>query len=102
MLLSDRPSSEYDMSPRGVRIATGALLGLAWGAGFRAYMSELAGEASKFNWAGTFGAILVPSALSGAALGLAQDLRRNGGAPTPRRSPLPSRRSCCQVPFPCS
>lgn len=69
------------MSPRGVRIATGALLGLTWGAGFRAYMSELAGGASTFNWVGTFGAILVPSALSGAALGLAEDLRRNGGAP---------------------
>lgn len=60
-------------------IALGALCGLAWAAGFRAYMVELAGAASAFSWWGTFGALLLPGALVGGLLGWAEVMRRDGG-----------------------
>jgi hypothetical protein len=53
--------------------------GIAWAAGFRGYMVELAGPASTFDWWGTFGAILLPGALVGGLLGWAEALRRTGG-----------------------
>lgn len=61
-------------------IVIGAICGLAWAAGFRAYMAELVGFASSFDWVGTFGVILLPGALTGALLGWAEALRRGGGA----------------------
>ncbi|ASD21805.1 hypothetical protein B7495_06600 [Cryobacterium sp. LW097] len=61
-------------------IVIGAICGIAWAAGFRAYMVELVGIASTFEWDGTFGAILLPGALAGALLGWAEALRRSGGA----------------------
>jgi len=61
-------------------IVIGAICGLAWAAGFRAYMVELVGVASRFEWGGTFGAILLPGAIIGGLLGWAESLRRTGGA----------------------
>ena len=61
-------------------IGIGAVCGLAWAAGFRAYMVELAGSASSFEWWGTFGAILLPGAVVGALLGWAEAVRSRGGA----------------------
>jgi hypothetical protein len=61
-------------------IAIGALAGLAWGAGFRGFMVEIAGPASStFSWYGTFVGILLPAAVTGALLGWAEHLRRTGG-----------------------
>ncbi len=60
-------------------IAFGALAGLAWAASLRGYMAELAGPASRVDWFGTFGLILLPGLLVGAALGWAEALRRDGG-----------------------
>lgn len=53
--------------------------GIAWAAGFRGYMVELAGPASTFDWWGTFGALIFPGAVVGGLLGLAEALRRTGG-----------------------
>lgn len=44
-------------------VVVGAVCGLAWAAGFRSYMVELAGPASAVGWAGTFGAVLLPGAI---------------------------------------
>lgn len=75
--------------PRGTRtpasrrnaalVAVGAVCGIAWAAGFRAYMVELAGPASTFSWWGTFGTILLPGAIVGGLLGWAEALRSSGG-----------------------
>jgi hypothetical protein len=54
------------------RIAIGTVLGFAWGTALRAWMVLLAlkfGESPQFTWEGTFGAILLPTALVGAILG---------------------------------
>lgn len=56
----------------------GATLGLAWGASLRGWMAVLAGDASDFTWAGTFVAVLLPATLIGAALGWAEQCRRQG------------------------
>lgn len=61
-------------------IAIGLVCGLAWAAGFRAYMAELVGLSSRFEWSGTFGFILLPGAVTGGLLGWAESLRRRGGA----------------------
>ena len=56
------------------RVVVGGFLGLAWGASLRAWMVLLAlefGDRPQFTWAGTFGAILLPTALVGALLGAA-------------------------------
>ncbi|MEV7133538.1 hypothetical protein AB0N24_11690 [Arthrobacter sp. NPDC093128] len=60
-------------------VAIGMTCGIAWAAGFRGYMVELAGPASTFGWWGTFGAILLPGATVGGLLGWAEALRRSGG-----------------------
>jgi len=60
-------------------ITIGTICGIAWGAGFRGYMVELAGPNSTVGWWGTFGAILLPGALAGGLLGWAEALRRTGG-----------------------
>jgi len=60
-------------------VAVGALFGLAWAAGLRGYMVALAGQDSTFGWAGTFAALLLPGAVTGALLGWAEHLRRTGG-----------------------
>ena len=56
------------------RVVAGAFLGLAWGAALRAWMTLLAlefGDRPQYTWLGTFGAILLPTALMGAVLGWA-------------------------------
>ncbi|WP_308466391.1 hypothetical protein [Rathayibacter soli] len=60
-------------------IAIGTTCGIAWAAGFRGYMVELAGQTSTFSWWGTFGTILFPGAIAGGLLGWAEALRRTGG-----------------------
>lgn len=60
-------------------VLVGAVCGLAWAAGFRAYMAELVGGDSRFDWYGTFIAILGAGLLTGALLGLAEYFRRTGG-----------------------
>lgn len=57
----------------------GAICGLAWAAGFRGFMAEVAGPGSAVDWAGTFGGILVPGMVAGALLGWAEHCRRTGG-----------------------
>jgi hypothetical protein len=52
----------------------GAACGLAWACALRAYMVELAGPESTFDWLGTFFAILAPGVLAGAVLGAASGL----------------------------
>jgi hypothetical protein len=54
-----------------VRALLGAVVGLSWACGLRAYMAELAGFDSAFTWMGTFFAILTPGILTGAILGAA-------------------------------
>ena len=75
----DDESAGPARGPRTSLIVIGAICGLAWAAGFRAYMVELAGPGSSFEWVGTFGVILVPGAVTGALLGWAESLRRAGG-----------------------
>ncbi|WP_251039293.1 hypothetical protein [Arthrobacter sp. ISL-72] len=70
-----RPARHRSAAP----VAAGVICGIAWAAGFRGYMVELAGPASAFSWWGTFGAILVPGAVAGGLLGWAEALRRAGG-----------------------
>lgn len=59
-------------------VAIGAVSGLAWAAGFRAYMMEIAGPASRFEWFGTVGAILVPGLFVGALFGYAAAMSAAG------------------------
>lgn len=70
-----------DGRPRSglVLVTAGTICGIAWAAGFRSYMSELAGTDSQIDWAGTFAAILLPGAVTGGLLGWAEHLRRSGG-----------------------
>lgn len=60
-------------------LAAGAVGGLAWAGSLRAYMVELAGFGSRVDWVGTFAQILLPGAIVGALLGLAEYIRRTGG-----------------------
>lgn len=60
-------------------IAVGAVAGLAWAAGFRGFMVEIAGAESAVEWTGTFAGILLPGAVTGGLLGWAEHLRRTGG-----------------------
>ena len=61
-------------------VVAGALCGLAWAAGFRSWMAQMVGPTdSSVSWWGTFGQVLVPGMLVGAALGLAEHRRRAGG-----------------------
>ena len=80
---------DRDPTTTGVRVrpsrwrflAVGAIGGLFWGAAFRAWMAEMAGAESQFDWYGTFVAIVGSGALVGALLGLAEYIRRTGGRP---------------------
>jgi hypothetical protein len=62
-------------------VLVGALCGLAWAAAFRAFMAEIAGGASRFEWYGTFVGILSAGVITGALLGLGEYFRRTGGRP---------------------
>ena len=60
-------------------VLVGGLCGLAWAAGLRGFMAQIAGSEASVDWAGTFGWILVPGIGVGALLGWAQHLRLSGG-----------------------
>jgi hypothetical protein len=79
---ADRQKSNHNSKiagERGKLVLLGALCGLAWAAGLRAFMSEVAGPESAATWMSTFGWILVPGLITGALLGWAEQLRRTGG-----------------------
>jgi hypothetical protein len=52
--------------------AVGALCGFAWAAALRAFMWEVAGPDAAVEWAGTFLWVLLPGAVIGALLALAE------------------------------
>ncbi len=60
-------------------VAIGGGCGLAWAAGLRGLMAELAGPESTVNWYGTFAQVLLPGVVVGALLGWAEHVRRTGG-----------------------
>jgi len=59
-------------------ILIGAVVGIAWAASLRGFMSELAGPASAFAFSGTFGIIIPVGVVVGALLGWAEYQRRTG------------------------
>lgn len=59
-------------------VLAGIVCGLAWGAGLRAFMAAAAGPDSSVGWFGTFGIVLLLSAVVGGLLGWAEHLRRTG------------------------
>lgn len=64
------------------RIALGMLAGITWGCALRLLMADVAGSASTYSWWGTFGAIVLPAAVTGALLGWAwarRDASRSTG-----------------------
>ena len=71
---ANEPASLSHGKEMAVRAAAGAVIGLGWGAALRGWMVVLAlqfGERPNFTWQGTFGGILLPSAIMGAILGVA-------------------------------
>jgi len=60
-------------------LAIGGVCGLAWAAGLRGFMAELAGSDSTVAWYGTFAQILLPGLSTGVLLGWAEHIRRTGG-----------------------
>jgi hypothetical protein len=74
----DSPIAEPSSDPRPLVIA-GAIVGLTWAAALRGWMIQLAGDASAFQWVGTFALVLVPGLFVGALIGLAEHRRRIGG-----------------------
>ena len=67
--------------PAALSILIGALLGVNWAAGFRAFMAEIAGAESTFGWYATFVAVLGGAGIVGGLLGWADHIRRTGGRP---------------------
>jgi hypothetical protein len=57
-------------------IVAGVVGGIAWGAALRGFMAMVAGPDSVVSWLGTFGFLLVPSAVVGGLLGYAEHRRR--------------------------
>jgi len=57
----------------------GAIAGIAWAASLRGWMVELVGTGSSFAWIPTFAQILLPGAVIGLLLGVADYFRRTGG-----------------------
>lgn len=66
-------------------VALGLLCGLAWAAGLRGWMAQIAGDSSSFGWAGTFALVLLPGAAVGGLLAWAEHLRRCGSLSGARR-----------------
>ncbi len=60
-------------------LAAGGVYGLAWAAGLRGFMAQLAGSGSEIHWYGTFVQILLPGVITGVLLGWAEHIRRTGG-----------------------
>lgn len=59
----------------------GGLCGLAWAAGLRGFMAQIAQYSSTVSWSGTFGYLLLPGLCIGLLLGWAEHLRQVGGRP---------------------
>jgi hypothetical protein len=59
-------------------VLLGALSGLAWSAGLRGMMAEVAGDESGYTWM-TVTWVLLPGTVIGALLGWAEAVRRTGG-----------------------
>jgi hypothetical protein len=59
-------------------ILVGAVVGIAWAASLRGFMSQLAGPDSTFTFGGTFGIIIPAGVVVGALLGWAEYQRRTG------------------------
>jgi hypothetical protein len=66
---------------RAANLLLGGLCGLAWAAGLRGFMAQIAQDASGVSWSGTFGWILLPGLVIGMLLGWAEHLRTTGGRP---------------------
>jgi hypothetical protein len=78
--VADRPVQATAGQGRGVvLVLLGGLLGLAWAAGMRGFMAQIAQDESSVSWSGTFGYILIPGLLIGLLLGWAEHLRATGG-----------------------
>lgn len=74
-----RPAAPGAPARRGVAyVVAGGVAGLAWAAGLRGFMVEVAGAETTVGWLATFGGILLPGAVTGALLGRAEHLRRSG------------------------
>jgi hypothetical protein len=58
-------------------LVIGGICGLAWAAGFRSWMIQAAGSASKFTWS-TFIWLLLPGTIIGTLLGLAEYQHQTG------------------------
>ena len=69
-------------------VVVGAVGGLAWAAGLRGLMAEVAGPGSEVSWGGTFLGVLLPGLVAGALLGRSEHRRRAGlRAPRTVRGP---------------
>lgn len=68
-------------NPGPALVLLGGLLGLAWAAGMRGFMTQVAESESSVSWSGTFGFILLPGVLIGLLLGWAEHRRRAGEPP---------------------
>lgn len=66
-------------------VAVGAVAGLAWAAGLRGLMVEVAGPGSEVSWGGTFLGVLLPGLVAGALFGRSEHRRRAGLRRPPRR-----------------
>lgn len=60
-------------------VLLGGLLGFAWAAGLRGFMTQIAQDGSSVSWSGTFGYVLLPGLMIGLLLGYAEHIRRTGG-----------------------
>lgn len=77
---ADQPVREGAAHRRGVApVLVGGLLGLAWAAGLRGFMAQIAQADSSVSWSGTFGYVLLPGLVIGLLLGWAEHLRTTGG-----------------------
>lgn len=63
-------TSQGGSTPTSVAAVIGGLLGLAWAAALRGYMTQLV-PVSLVEWFGTFIGVLLPGAVTGALLGVA-------------------------------
>ena len=72
-------SERQDVHPHLSKcLIVGGVCGLAWAAGLRGYMAQVAGAESEVLWVGTFVWILLPAVLIGTLLGWAEYRRRAG------------------------
>ncbi|MFW0772048.1 hypothetical protein ACLRGI_02630 [Paenarthrobacter nitroguajacolicus] len=78
---SDVRAGRARVRAAALSILIGALLGVTWAAGFRAFMAEIAGPESTFGWYATFVAVLGGAGIVGGLLGWADHIRRTGDRP---------------------